>query len=96
MLAVKISVSENAKKHLNESGMKNLKIFLKGYGWAGPVFGLAQGEPGEGDSIFPLDDYNFAVEKDIADIVNNIEIDYYKGLFQKGYVVYANGSKGSC
>ena len=93
---MKISVSENAKKQLDESGMKNLKILLKGYGWSGPVFGLVQGEPAEGDSVFPLDDFNFAVEKDIADTVNSLEIDYYKGLFQKGYVVSANGSKGSC
>lgn len=57
---------------------------------------MAQGEPEEGDSIFPLDDFNFAIEKDISDMINSLEIDYYKGLFQKGYVVYANGSRGSC
>lgn len=57
---------------------------------------MAQGEPEEGDKIFSLDDINFAVEKDISDMVNSFEIDYYKNLFQKGYVVYANGSRGSC
>ncbi len=29
---MKISVTENAKKQLIENGIKNLKIFLKGYG----------------------------------------------------------------
>lgn len=93
---MKISVTENAKKQLIENGIKNLKIFLKGYGWAGPIFALAPGEPEEKDNVYSLDDFNFAVEKDISNMINNFEIDYYKGLFQKGYIVYANGSKGSC
>ena len=93
---MKISISEKAKEQLNQSGAKNLKIILKGYGWAGPVFGLAQVEPEEGDNIVSVDNLNFAIEKDIANIVNNFEIDYHKGLFQKGYVVYANGSRGNC
>lgn len=57
---------------------------------------MAQVEPEEGDNIVSVDNLNFAIEKDIANIVNNFEIDYYKGLFQKGYVVYANGSRSNC
>ncbi len=57
---------------------------------------MAPGEPEEKDNVYSLDDFNFAVEKDISNMINNFEIDYYKGLFQKGYIVYANGSKGSC
>lgn len=57
---------------------------------------MAQGEPEEGEAVFPVDDISFAVEKEISDLVPGFQIDYYKGLFQKGYVVYADGSKGSC
>lgn len=91
-----ITVSEKAMTQLQEENAKDLRIFLKGYGWAGPSFGLAQVEPEENDKIFSVDGINFAIEEDIYDLVNSFEVDYYKGLFQKGYVVYANGSKGSC
>lgn len=57
---------------------------------------MAQGEPQEGEEIFSVEDINFAVEKEISDLVPGFQIDYYKGLFQKGYVVYADGLKGSC
>lgn len=91
-----ITISEKAKQELQQSDAKNLKIYLKGYGWGGPTFGLAQVEPKEGDNIFAVDGLNFVIEKDISDLVNSFEIDYYKGLFQKGYVIYANGSRGNC
>ena len=96
MKSMNISISENAKHQLSVGGLKNYRIIVKGYGWAGPVFGLAQGEPQDGEKIFPVGDIEFSVEKEIADLVPGFQIDYYKGLFQKGYVVYADGSRGSC
>jgi len=57
---------------------------------------LAQGEPQDEEITFPVGDIEFSVEKEIADLVPGFQIDYYKGLFQKGYVVYADGSSRSC
>lgn len=91
-----ITISEAAKKQFLESDLKNYRIVLKGYGWAGPVFGLVQGEPQENDETYTVDNINFSVEKEIADLLPGIEIDYYKGLFQKGYIVYVTGSSRSC
>ena len=91
-----ITISEKAREQLKQDGSKNLRIFLKGYGWAGPTFGLAQAEPEDGDKTLTVDDMNFVVEGEVYDLVNSFEIDYYKGVFQKGYVVYANGNRGSC
>lgn len=91
-----ISISENAKKQLKESDSKNYRIVIKGYGWAGPVFGLAQGEPQEGDETYTIDNINFSVEKEIADLIPGFQIEYYKGLFQKGYAVYVDGASRSC
>ncbi|MGE5630767.1 MAG: hypothetical protein ACM3TR_06660 [Caulobacteraceae bacterium] len=39
---------------------------------------------------------SFSVEREIADVVNFFEIDYYKGWLQKGFTVYANGARGTC
>ncbi|NLN49243.1 MAG: hypothetical protein GX154_09225 [Clostridiales bacterium] len=57
---------------------------------------MAQAEPEDGDKTLTVDEMNFAVEGEVYDLVNSFEIDYYKGVFQKGYVVYANGNRGSC
>jgi len=57
---------------------------------------LIQGESQEGDLIVEKDGWTFAVEKEIADVVNYFEIDYYKGWLRKGFVIYLNGSKGDC
>lgn len=91
-----IRVTEKASNELDKMNAKNLKIVLQGYGWSGPYFGLAQGEPQADDITTVVGDRTFLVEKEIADIVKFFEIDYYKGWLQKGFVVYANGSRGAC
>jgi Fe-S cluster assembly iron-binding protein IscA len=57
---------------------------------------LAQGEPQDGDVTVEKDGWIFSVEREIADVVNYFEIDYYKNWLRKGFVVYVNGSRGSC
>lgn len=91
-----ITITETAKKHFMESDSKNYRIILKGYGWAGPVFGLVQGEPQDNEEIYTVDNINFSIEKGMADLLPGIEIDYHNGLLQKGYVVYVTGSSRSC
>mgnify|MGYP003798357893 CR=1 FL=1 len=93
---MKISISEAAREQLKENEGMNLKILLRGYGWGGPVFGVAQVEPEEEDKIVNVDGFDVAVEPGLDGIVNNFQIDYRRGLFQKGFVVYADGSSGEC
>ena len=57
---------------------------------------MAQGEPQDGDISVEKDGRIFAVEKEIADIVNYLEIDYYKGWLRKGFMININGSRSSC
>jgi len=57
---------------------------------------LAQGEPKAGEVIVEKDGKIFSVEKEIADAVNYLEVDYYKGWLRKGFVINVNGSKSSC
>ncbi|MGI5998758.1 MAG: hypothetical protein ACOX89_08865 [Lutispora sp.] len=57
---------------------------------------MAQGEPQEGDETYTIDNINFSVEKEIADLIPGFQIEYYKGLFQKGYAVYVDGASRSC
>jgi len=91
-----IRITENAAVELNSINSKNFRIEIQGYGWAGPYFGLAQGEPKAGEVIVEKDGKIFSVEKEIADAVNYLEVDYYKGWLRKGFVINVNGSKSSC
>ncbi len=57
---------------------------------------MAQGEPQAGDVTVEKDGMTFSVEREIADVVNYFEIDYYKGWLRKGFVIYMNGLRSSC
>lgn len=57
---------------------------------------MAQDEPQDGDVIMEKEGMNFAIERELADVVNFFEVDYVKGWLRKGFAVYANGSRGSC
>ena len=91
-----IRITENAAAELNNINADSLRIEIQGYGWSGPYFGLAQGEPQYGDVTIEKDGRTFAVEREIADAVNYLEIDYYKGWLRKGFLININGSRSSC
>jgi len=57
---------------------------------------LAQAEPQAGDITVEKDGRTFAAEREIAEVINYFEIDYYNGWLRKGFAVYANGSRSSC
>ena len=57
---------------------------------------MAQDEPQDGDVTIEKDGRTFAIEGEVAEIVNFFEIDYVKGWLRKGFAVYANGSRASC
>ncbi len=57
---------------------------------------MAQDEPQDGDFTMEKDGISFAVERELADVINFFEIDYAKGWLRKGFAVYANGSRASC
>lgn len=91
-----IRITEKAAAELNKIDSKSFRIEIRGYGWSGPYFGLAQGEPQAGEVTVEKDGMNFSAERELADVVNYFEIDYYKGWMRKDFVIYANGSKSSC
>lgn len=91
-----IKITNTAAEELGKINADKLRIFVQGYGWSGPYFGMAQDEPQDGDVMVEKDGMTFAIEGEVAEIVNFFEIDYTKGWLRKGFAVYANGSRGSC
>lgn len=89
-----VKLTDKAKAALKEMNTDSFKIEVVGDGWAGPVFGLVQGEPTEYDSVINADGMKFAVESIYDDVIDYFDVDYYQGVFRKGFVVYANGARG--
>ncbi|MFZ5351689.1 MAG: hypothetical protein ACOZCL_03070 [Bacillota bacterium] len=38
----------------------------------------------------------FAIEQELADVLDSVDIDYYKSFLRKGFVLYPNGVKSGC
>lgn len=91
-----IRITEMAAEQLGSYEGKDYRIVMEGYGWSGPYFGLAQGEPKDGDVTVEKDGMRFSVEQEIADVVNYFQIDYLKGWLRKGFVINVNGRRSSC
>jgi hypothetical protein len=91
-----IRLSDKAKEELKASGIKSFRIDPLNHSCAGPLFGLVQGSSKEGDVVVVLEDMSFAVEGFYAEIITCFDIEYHSGALQRGFAVYADGSRKSC
>ena len=64
-----------------------LRLFVAGYGWGGPTFGLTQDELKEGDLEIEEEGFRFVFEDTLADVYSGFKVDYMDGLFRKGFIV---------
>lgn len=93
---MKLNITKTAMEQIINSGIKSLKVFISGFGWAGPTFALAQGEPENGDFIEEINGIKIIVEKETSEAVHALNIDYTNGWLRKGFTVYADGFRGGC
>lgn len=92
---MKFSMSEETKASLIESLNKKekeaVRIFVKGYGWSGPSFGVALDKQNEDDDVFEADGFNIVAEKEISFLFEDSYIRSKKGLLGDSYTVSING-----
>lgn len=96
-----IDLTEQAKKELiklleSKDSEKPLRIYVAGFGWGGPTFGIALDEHKEGDAETKIDDLTFLVEKDLTESFNNFKIDYSDNWLRRGFTVIPDGIDASC
>ena len=98
---MKILISETAKteleKDLKQYDMTNkgLRLFITGYGWAGPSFGMALDEPKEDDHVESLEEFKVLVEKDLTDNFPELKVDFIDNAHSKGFMI-STGAEGGC
>ena len=75
-----INVSKEAlnaikEKYNFDEGNKNVRIFIKGFGWGGPKFGITLDSVKENDLKKELSNINIIVEKDLIELYGGFDID---------------------
>lgn len=99
-----INISQKAeemlKKQLEDKNTKNpfLRIFVKGFGWGGPTFGIALegSKDDEKDHYEEINGFRILVEKDVLDQYKSFNIDYADSWFGKGFKINAGTGGSSC
>ncbi len=99
---MKIDVTQRAHDELKKilekknSEGKSLRLYIAGFGWGGPSFGLALDEQKENDEKVTVENLEFIVDKEVTNQYNDFRIDYANDWLRKGFSISANGSSGSC
>ena len=75
---------------------KPLRIYIAGYGWGGPSFGLALDEQKEGDSETKVGDFTFLLEEGLEESFGKFTVDYSDNWLRKGFTVIPDRVVGGC
>lgn len=97
---MKINLTNKAKEELikirkEKQTDKPLRIYIAGYGWGGPSFGIALDEHKDGDLVTQIDDLTFLLEKDFAESFDKFTVDYNDSFLRKGFTVLPDGVASS-
>lgn len=75
---------------------KPLRIYIAGYGWGGPSFGIALDEHKDGDSQAKVGNLTFLLEEGLEETFSKFTVDYSDNWLKKGFTVIPEGAGGSC
>ena len=98
---MKIDLTEKAHEELKKvmesrKDKKPLRIYIAGYGWGGPSFGLALDELKKGDVSTDIDDFTFLLEEDLLESFSAFTIDYSDSWLRRGFSVIPDRGGASC
>lgn len=99
---MRINVTERAQNELNEilaqkdTTGKSLRLYIAGYGWGGPSFGIALDEQNDNDLKDTAGGLDFIVDKELTERYGEFNVDYVDDWLRKGFSISADGSTGGC
>ena len=74
-----------------------VRVFVKGFGWGGPMLGITLDELKENDYSQDFEYGKLVVDEELMDMFKGFEIDFQKSWISKGCVVRPNQfAGGSC
>ncbi len=80
----------------NKNTEKPLRMFIAGYGWGGPSFGLALDERKEGDVETRVNDFTFVLEEGLEESFGKFTVDYSDNWLRRGFTVIPDRAAGGC
>ena len=99
---MKVKITQVAKEKLKEimkekgATSQSVRIYIAGFGWGGPSFGLALDEQKEDDETDTAGDIKFVVYKDVASQFDYFNIDYLNDWLRRGFYITTNEGYSSC
>lgn len=99
---MQINITDVAKQELkkildHKKTDKLLRLYITGYGWGGPSFGIALDELKEGDEEIKIDNFNFIVGDELTDTYGKFTIDYSDNWMRRGFsIIPDRGGSSSC
>lgn len=89
---MKINITEEGKKAILDKvnfkkDEKNVRIYVSGVGWGGPVFGIALDDAKENDYVENKEAFNVSIEKDLIETFKGFTIDFIESWAGKRFYV---------
>lgn len=75
---------------------KPFRIYIAGYGWGGPSFGIALDEHKEGDAQTKVGEFTFLLEEGLTESFSKFKIDYSDNWLRRGFTVIPDRAAGGC
>lgn len=75
---------------------KKIRVYVAGFGWGGPSYGIALDEQNKEDITEDIDGITFLVDKNLSDQVGAFNVDYTKNWTGKGFRVTTGNGASSC
>lgn len=97
-----INITEKAQGELKkvleskDTTGKSLRLYIAGFGWGGPSFGIALDEHKDNDLKDTIEGIDFIIDKELTDQYSEFKVDYSNDWLRKGFSISANGTNGSC
>ena len=98
---MKIDVTNTAREELvkvlanKKNENKLLRIYIAGYGWGGPSFGLALDELKDDDIQVEEGEFKFVLEDLLTENFGSFTIDFSDNWLRRGFSVYPDGVAAS-
>ena len=98
---MKIDVTNTAREELvkvlanKKNENKLLRIYIAGYGWGGPSFGLALDELKDDDIQVEEGEFKFVLEDLLTENFGSFTVDFSDNWLRRGFSVYPDGVAAS-
>ena len=77
----------NSVKETKRTDELVARVFVKGYGWGGPMLGITLDELKETDYNENFDGTTIVVDRELLEMFKGFKIDFQKNWFSKGFIV---------